>query len=158
MPDTAATRTADGDGDAILDWPFFWITRTSARFQARLEQALRDSDLDLPRWRVLISLDGTDFRSVTEISNFTVMKLSTATKVVQRMMADGLVTTRTRSEDHRVTEVALTETGIAKRALAVTVSAQLSNEGLDDLNPDECEELTRQLERIFLRLAGNDKR
>lgn len=80
---------------------------------------MREIELDIPRWRVLMLLEGTRARSVSYLSTEAIVKLSTMTRIVQRMEADGLVETRPRASDARVTEALLTGHGRRARVLAL---------------------------------------
>nr|WP_172329865.1 MarR family transcriptional regulator [Mangrovicoccus sp. HB161399] len=88
-----------------------------------LERRIKPIGIDAPRWRAMMSLYEEDYLSISEIAELSAVKLNTTTKVVQRMIADGLVTTRVRPTDGRVTEVCLTAEGNRLRALAVKEAA-----------------------------------
>ena len=75
------------------DWPFYWITQTSSRYMQVMEQRLKDIGMDIAYWRVLMSLYEDQALSISEISTFCIIKPNTATKIIQRMTAQGLVTT-----------------------------------------------------------------
>lgn len=61
--------------------------------------------MDIPRWRILFILKENGESSISEISIHAIAKLSTITKIVYRMKADGLVETNTSASDGRVTQV-----------------------------------------------------
>ncbi|WP_371743845.1 MarR family winged helix-turn-helix transcriptional regulator [Mangrovicoccus sp. HB161399] len=114
--------------DAGLDherrrWPFFWISQVNEAYMRALERRIKPIGIDAPRWRAMMSLYEEDYLSISEIAELSAVKLNTTTKVVQRMIADGLVTTRVRPTDGRVTEVCLTAEGNRLRALAVKEAA-----------------------------------
>jgi DNA-binding MarR family transcriptional regulator len=91
--------------------PFYWISRVSGRYVLDMGAALRRVGMDVPRWRVLMILHEHDPASVSTIADLAVIKLSTMTRIVQRMQVEGLVTCGPRSSDARVTEVRLTPAG-----------------------------------------------
>ena len=70
-------------------WPFYWLTRATARYLIRLETALKPAGLDVPRWRVLMSLQGQDRASVSELAEHAIVKLPTMTKIVHRPASAG---------------------------------------------------------------------
>ncbi|MHC9236401.1 MarR family winged helix-turn-helix transcriptional regulator [Pseudooceanicola sp. 502str34] len=135
------------------EWPFYWITRTSARYFMALEKRLKPMGLDVPRWRVLMSLYEDEHLSVSEIADVCIIKLNTATKIIQRMVADGLVTTRSRPTDGRVTEVALTAKGDAKRREARAIADSVFEAAFSDLTVEERQLLNGLTERVFHRLG-----
>ncbi|MBT9386500.1 MarR family transcriptional regulator [Pseudooceanicola sp. CBS1P-1] len=135
------------------DWPYYWITRTSARYFMAMEKRLKPIGLDVPRYRVLMSLYEDEYLSVSEIAEFCIIKLNTATKIIQRMVADGLVTTRQRPTDARVTEVTLTGKGDAQRKKARAIAAMIFDHSFPDVSPEEQVVLNGLLERVFRRLG-----
>lgn len=136
------------------NWPFYWVSRINARYVEVLESRLKLIGLDMPRWRVLVSLHESDHLSVSEIAEFGVMKLNTATKVIQRMIADDLVETRTRPTDGRVTEVRLTERGRDKCAKAMAEAEQILAASFVGITPAELATLNAHLEKVLTRLNG----
>lgn len=131
------------------NWPFYWVARVNARYVEALERRLKPIGLDVPRWRVLMSLFDEDYLSVSEIAEFAVMKLNTATKVVQRMVAEGLVTTRVRPSDGRVTEVTLTPRGDELRRRAVVEAERILAATFVNISPEELAQLNGLLEKVL---------
>lgn len=153
----AAQVALDEGGLAVKrlkrNWPFYWISRVNGRYVQVLERRLKPINLDMPRWRVLMSLHEDGYLSVSEIADYSVLKLNTATKIVQRMMADGLVTTRVRPTDGRVTEVTLTPKGDEMRRLALLQAVNILNASFVNISDDELAALNGLLEKVFDRLG-----
>ena len=97
--------------------PFFQMNRTVGAYGLTMERALRAVGMDIPRWRVLMLAHERGPVSVGEIADGGVLKLSTATRVVQRLRDEGLVRLRRSSVDARVTEVQTTAAGRCQRSL-----------------------------------------
>ncbi|MCO6187712.1 MarR family winged helix-turn-helix transcriptional regulator [Rhizobium sp. L1K21] len=136
------------------DWPFYWVSRVNARYVNVLEKRLKPLNLDMARWRVLMSLYEDEHLSVSEIADYAVIKLNTATKIVQRMIADGLVVTRVRPNDGRVTDVCLTPEGDRLRRLARQEADQVFTSSFVNITPEELTRLNGLLEKVFLKLEG----
>ena len=119
-----------------------------------LESRLKPLDLDMARWRVLMSLYEDEHLSVSEIADYAVIKLNTATKIVQRMIIDGLVVTRVRPNDGRVTEVCLTAEGDRMRQLARKEADHVFASSFVDISPVELAQLNGLLEKVFVQLEG----
>ncbi len=134
------------------DWPFYWVSRVNALYVQALERRLKPLDLDMARWRVLMSLYEDEHLSVSEIADYAVIKLNTATKIVQRMIADGLVVTRVRPNDGRVTDVCLTPEGDRLRRLARAEADQVFAATFVNISPDELKQLNGLLEKVFHQL------
>lgn len=133
-------------------WPFYWISRVDQRYVQVLEKRLKPMGLDAPRWRVLMSLHEDTYLSVSEIAEFSAMRLNTTTKVVQRLIADGLVTTRVRPTDARATEVTLTPEGERMGALALVEVRDIFELAFRSVSNQEMEVLNGILEKVFSQL------
>ena len=133
-------------------WPFYWFTQISAAYARALEKRIKPLGIDIPRWRAMMSLHEDTYLSVSEIAAFSAQKLNTTTKVVQRMIADGLVTTRTSPTDGRVTEVCLTERGDQLRAAALREARQVYDLTFGDMPAEEVAALNDALAGICERL------
>jgi MarR family transcriptional regulator, organic hydroperoxide resistance regulator len=134
-------------------WPFYWISRVNARYVQVLERKLKPIGLDVARWRVLISLYEEEYLSVSEISDFSTMRLNTTTKVVQRMIADDLVRTRVRATDGRVTEVCLTAKGDALRARALDEATKILAASFVNVSAEELSALNATMEKVFAEIS-----
>lgn len=93
------------------DWPFYWLARADRTYLSIMETALGRMGLDIPSWRVLMILHAKQSASVSEISEHSIVKLSTMTKIIQRMQAAGLVEVSQSKKDGRVTIVTITDEG-----------------------------------------------
>jgi len=135
------------------EWPYYWITRVNARYVLAVEKALRPIGLDVPRWRVLSSLTEDAYLSISEISDFCIIRLNTTTKIIQRMTTDGLVTVRSRKADARVTEVTLTEEGRAQARRARVLVEAVFQCSFADIGSEELAQMNSLLKRVFDRLG-----
>lgn len=138
------------------DWPFYWIARVNTLYTQEMERALKVVNCDVSTWRVLAILQEQGVSSVSDISLHAVAKLSTVTKIVYRMKADGLVETSTSETDGRVTMVALTDEGhkLLQRVKDATYS--LFERSFDGLTPLKLEKLNELLKVVFRNLNGGD--
>ncbi len=135
-----------------VEWPYYWIARVNARYGIEMEKLLKPNGLDVSRWRVLSSLSEHGSLGVSDISEYCVLKLNTTTKIVQRMTAEGLVTTQPSRADARVTEVTLTRKGEAAARSASRSAQQVFERTLSDFSADEILLLNGLLQRVFDKL------
>ena len=56
-----------------------------------MEEALRRIDMDVPSWRAIMLVHERNPSSVSEIAERAVIRLSTMTRVIQRLEKRGLV-------------------------------------------------------------------
>lgn len=136
------------------EWPFYWIARVTGRYFQRMETALEQIGIDVPSYRVLMTLYEDHHVSVSAIADACVIKLSTATRIVQRMTADGLVVVRPGLSDRRVTEVSLTPKGEALRHQAKAIAEGVLAQAFDGVGDAERQNLNRLLAGVFDRLKG----
>lgn len=133
----------------LRDSPLYWLARVAGRYGLDMDIVLKRIGMDVPRWRVLAILTEHEPASVSELCDHAVIRLSTMTRIVKRLSDGGLVTTRSRDSDARVTEVSLTQAG---RSAAVSVHAQASRifrHGFDGFSAAEVAILNDMLQRLF---------
>lgn len=105
------TRGPTAPGFDYQSYPFYLLSRASGRYNAAMEAALKPLDLDQARWRILLVLAQHDALGTQEIANKVVYKLSTTTRMVQRLERDGFVSTQQSQADGRIRNVTITPNG-----------------------------------------------
>ncbi|PZU10773.1 MarR family winged helix-turn-helix transcriptional regulator [Sphingomonas sp.] len=133
----------------IDEWPIYWLTRVVSLYLTQSEGQLKRIGLDIPSWRVLMFLGKDQSASVSELADHAIAKLSTMTKIIQRMQAEGLVECSPRENDGRVTEVRLTERGFEARADAWAVSHRTYERAFGQVPAKETKALITTLSRVF---------
>ncbi|WP_313807046.1 MarR family transcriptional regulator [Sphingobium sp.] len=129
-------------------WPFYWLSRASGRYKERMEQLLRPTGLDMPRWRVLMTLHQDRVAIVSEIAAHSGAKLPTMTKIIQRMEADGLVKRQPRAGKEWIMEVVLTDRGAAAGKEAWQRADRLYGEAFAGMSEKEIETLSGLLNKV----------
>jgi MarR family transcriptional regulator, organic hydroperoxide resistance regulator len=133
----------------IADWPFYLIARTARRYEMDMEHALRRIDMDLPSWRATMLLHERSPSSVSEIAERAVIRLSTMTRVVQRLEKRGLVTLSRRASDARVTDVYITPDGERVVEQVRAVASRIYQSAFQNLDASEIGTLNALLLRVF---------
>tara|TARA_A100001391_G_scaffold205464_1_gene207467 strand:+ start:5328 stop:5786 length:459 start_codon:yes stop_codon:yes gene_type:complete len=129
-------------------WPFYWLAKADRTYLNLSEKALSRVGLDVPSWRVLMILHGQQAASVSEISEHAIVKLSTMTKIIQRMQAEGLVTSAPSEEDRRVTMVTITEEGERRGRDAWRESRKISDRVFSEFTEVETQILVSLLQKL----------
>ena len=153
---TAGARLRSDPGSPgfrIADYPFYLVNRTAARYAIDMGKALKSIGMDLPTWRALMILHERSPRSVTEIADQAVIRLSTMTRVVQRLDRNGLVRLASRPSDARVTDVAITSAGIDAVGRVREVAARMYQRAFGDFSARDLETLNQLLGRILHNLS-----
>lgn len=98
--------------DFLLDdYPLYNLNRTSATYIDAMTDSLKSYNMDQPSWRVLMLLGDKNPSSVGDLSRRSVTRISTITRVLNRMEKEGLVMRKPFPEDNRVIEVFITDKG-----------------------------------------------
>lgn len=99
------------DGRFVDSYLAFLLAQASSRISREFHREVEAVGLSVTEWRVLASLEGSDGESIGVLSQLTLTKQPTLSKVVQRMEAEGIVArTRVRT-DRRQTVVRITPKG-----------------------------------------------
>ena len=135
------------------EWPYYWISRVNAQYTIVLEEQLKPHGINLSRWRVLSSLYERGSLGVSEIADFAILRLNTATKVVQKMATEGLVQTEVNTHDARITQVVLTEEGRRQALFARNLATRRFEASFNTVSEGEREQLNELLDRVATKLA-----
>ncbi len=141
-------------GFQLADSPLYLIVRTAGRYAHELENALNAAGMDLLSWRALMIVNETSPSSVSEIAERSVTRLSTMTRVVQRLQKKNLVKIAKRPSDARVTEVHLTPLGKRSVERERSTAAEIYRRAVRDLTAEEIAVLNVLTRRIFANLSG----
>lgn len=153
MKDDSWQRSDPGSpGFRLEGSPFYWLTRVSGRYLLAMERQLKAIGMDVPRWRVLMILAEHEPTSISNLSESSVVKLATMTRIVQRMEADGLVVTGTSESDGRVTEVEMTAKGRIALGHVREKGSLVFRRAFADVPPADADALIVQLRRLFANL------
>ncbi|WP_205963404.1 MarR family winged helix-turn-helix transcriptional regulator [Roseicella aquatilis] len=93
------------------DYLLYLLARASHLISAEFHDQLRRRGISVPVWRVLASLVGSTGETVTGLAATCLLQQPTMTKLLDRMVRDGLVKRNQDSRDRRVVRVALTTRG-----------------------------------------------
>ncbi|HKZ73372.1 MAG TPA: MarR family transcriptional regulator [Steroidobacteraceae bacterium] len=137
----------------LADSPFYLIARTAGRYAIDMDEALRAIDMDVPSWRALMIVHHTNPSSVSEIADQAVVKLSTMTRVVQRLEKRGLVRLSRRESDARVTEVYITDRGEDAVVQVKSVASRIYRMAFSDFTAREVAAFNDMLRRVFGNLS-----
>lgn len=135
------------------EFPFYWLARVQGIYMQHMEKALKKVGTDIPSWRVLFILKTHGKSSISEISTHAIVKLSTMTRIVYRMKAEGLVDTSTHAEDGRVTEVTITPVGLDLVQRIQEGTERLFARSFDGLSEAQIAKLNATLEQIHANLS-----
>jgi DNA-binding MarR family transcriptional regulator len=137
---------------SLEDYPFYLMTRTMAGYYAMLEKALKKAGVDQPRWRVLMILGAKNPSNMSELSERSVIKNSTMTRLIQRMQRQGMVRCARHSGDNRISEVYLTPLGRQRLRMVRTIGGQIFRQTFGTVADRQVKEFVAILKRMIDRL------
>ena len=104
--------TANPPGSRFIDdYLLYLLARASHLISAEFHEQLRRRGISVPVWRVLASLVGSAGETVTGLAETCLLQQPTMTKLLDRMVRDGLVKRTQDTRDRRVVRVELTTRG-----------------------------------------------
>jgi MarR family transcriptional regulator, organic hydroperoxide resistance regulator len=98
------------------------LARVAHLLTKRFAEELRGRSVSLPVWRALAALRARPGETVTGLAEACLLQQPTMTKLLDRMVFDGLVTRVPDARDRRIVRVALTRDGEAKAAVLLAVA------------------------------------
>jgi DNA-binding MarR family transcriptional regulator len=117
----------------------------SSEFHAQVEAA----GFSVSEWRILASLSGVKQRTVGELADIVLAKQPTVTKMVLRMVDQGLVMRTACTQDKRQAWVSLTLKG-KKRVTPLLKKAAIHEKSvLSELGEQQSHELKSILQKLF---------
>lgn len=131
------------------EFPFYWLARTHAIYEQEVERVLKKLGTDIPTRRVLMMLRLHGTVSVSELATHGIIKLSTVTRIVQRMRDEGLVETRTNQLDARITDVVMTSKGNDLMDRIQEATNKIYVKGYQGLSDAQLEKLMQTLKVMF---------
>lgn len=91
----------------------YLIASVNRQLETEMQERLREEGMPIERWRILEVLDGEDGVPMGELAGRALLEPTTLTKIIDRMLADGLVLRLLDERDRRRVLVTLTPTGKA---------------------------------------------
>ena len=154
----ANTKSRFLPDDGVLDYeefPFYWLTRVSSVYTLELERVLKGLGTDVPTRRVLLMLRLHGSATMSQLSANTIIKLSTVTRIVQRMREAGLVETRSNIDDARITDVSMTAKGEALVHEIQNATQKTYVKAYRNLTEAQLTQLNETLKVIFKNFTDN---
>ena len=144
------------DGFQLCNSPFFLLSRMSNRYVLDMEAVLKTIQMDIPRWRTLMIVREREPSSVSEIADLACIRLTTMTRVVQRLVRQGLARVEQRVEDGRKTDVYLTAAGRRACADVRRIASRVYARAFADFSDEDVGQLCELLRRAQANLSAGD--
>ncbi|MBL4838831.1 MAG: MarR family transcriptional regulator [Kordiimonadaceae bacterium] len=138
--------TLPGQDNFVLDeYPLYNLNRTSSTYVDEMNSALKQIGMNQAQWRVLGILGDKNPSTVTDIARRSVLKMSTLTRMLDRMNDEKLITRKLWEKDKRIVHVHITKTGREYLAKAVQVGARIYERAFDGISQEDALHLMETL-------------
>ena len=97
---------------AISQYLFYDLAAAHRKLHTNLNVKLKELGVQVETWRVLETLGSGEHYTMGELADIVLMNPPTLTKLVDRMVANGLVHRQLAPEDHRRVRLVLTDAGL----------------------------------------------
>lgn len=137
----------------VFDYLAYLLAAASERTSAQFHEVVRASGLRVPEWRVLASLASLDELTVSELARITLYDQPRLTKILNQMVADGLVLRAGDPLDRRRVVISMTPAGRARVSPLVRAAIFHEERILAELSARE----RAALKMILKRLIGENR-
>ncbi len=136
------------EGFDLDEYPLYNLNRTSATYIVEMSKALKEVGMKQNQWRILGILGDKNPSTVTGIARRGVLKMSTLTRMLDRMESDGMVKRTLWKQDKRVVHVTITAKG--RRALdkILGVAANVYTKTFEGISDAEAKRLMKTLAKM----------
>ncbi|AHE54002.1 MarR family winged helix-turn-helix transcriptional regulator [Sphingomonas sanxanigenens] len=133
--------------------PFYQMAHADFKYHEDMDKVLHKHGVSKPIYRVMTVLRERQPASIGTIAEAALTKRSTVSRIIDRMVEQGLVTTEPNPEDNRITEVTLTAAGQQKlRKLTPIVGRQFVR-AMDGISERDITHLLKTLQKISANLS-----
>ena len=139
----------------VSDWPMHSILAIARGHVRNMGMVLRPFDCSALVWRVLSIVCEHDRCSVGQLADISVIERSNLSRIIDGMVADGLVKKVDSTRDRRETRVAVTSKGRALFARSLPAVLDYYHRVFSGVPPQEHEVFMRVLNRIEQDVCGS---
>jgi DNA-binding MarR family transcriptional regulator len=134
--------------------PLHWINRLGFVVRKELVRRFQDNGFDVvpEEWAILLILWSKGAQTPSVLADATIRDRKTVTRLLDGMVAKGLVKRTVDPDDRRKTRVQVSEFGLSLKDGLVGVAQGLIAQTLDGLSPEEIETTVQTLRRMTLNL------
>ena len=145
----------NNEPESILNFPFYWITQVNGKYLQLMEKSIKKLGLDNTKRKIILGVNSVGEASITEIANLALLKLTTTTKAVYRLVEDGILEVSSSETDERISLVKLTPKGLElveqlNQIIQVTLSGVLQQ-----FEEGELRHLNQQLRKLADLIPSN---
>ena len=127
----------------------YLLNRVGVRMGALFSKRIEPFNLTLPMYRVLASLREEPGQKLGDLSATTVVELSTMSRMVGTLVAEGLVTRERIPNNERTVSINLTDRGVAVADQLIREAMHYEEVAISKLRKGDVEKLKHLLNEVY---------
>lgn len=135
----------------------FVLNRAGVAMGNAFSQELKKAGMTLAMWRVLAALHDTGRQSLSGLSDYVSVEISTLSRQVATLASRGFVISQPCEENWRSVDISLTPAGQVVVRLLQPASVRHERAALDGISPEEAHLLRGLLNKIYGNLCALDE-
>lgn len=135
----------------------FLLNRTGVAMGNAFSQELKKAGMTLAMWRVLAALHDTGRQSLSGLSDYVSVEISTLSRQVATLATRGFVVSQQSEDNWRSVDISLTAAGQVVVRLLLPATIRHERAALYGIDPGDAELLKRLLEKIYGNLCTLDE-
>ncbi|KPQ07068.1 MAG: MarR family transcriptional regulator [Rhodobacteraceae bacterium HLUCCA12] len=143
-------QTMNGERAAITGYLSYALAAAHRSVHLELSRKLKDEGVQVEAWRIMEAIDGESAMTMGRLAEVVLLAPPTLTKMVDRMVADGLVQRQISQEDQRQVHLVLSALGERKRDRVRQFADEQEAALLERLGPDSARLLHNALNSLAM--------
>jgi DNA-binding MarR family transcriptional regulator len=133
--------------------PFYLIAHADFKYHEDMEKVLHKHGVSKPMYRIMTVLRERQPASIGALAEAALTKRSSVSRIVDRMLEQGLVDTQPNPEDNRITEVSLTPAGRETLGKLTPIVGRQVMRAMQGISEADIAHLLRTLHKISNNLS-----
>ncbi len=133
--------------------PFYLIAHADFKYHEDMDKVLHKHGMSKPIYRIMTVLRDRQPASIGLLAEAALTKRSTVSRIIDRMIEQGLVTTSPNQVDNRITEVTLTEAGQEKLGMLTPIVGRQFVRAMQGVSDRDIDHLLQTLHKISQNLS-----
>lgn len=133
--------------------PFYLMAHADFKYHEDMDKVLHKHGVSKPIYRIMTVLRERQPASIGTLAEVALTKRSTVSRIIDRMVEQGLATTEPHPEDNRVTEVTLTPAGQQTLRKLTPIVGRQFNRAFEGISDRDIANLLKTLSRISQNLS-----
>jgi DNA-binding MarR family transcriptional regulator len=140
-------------GFRLENSPFYLIAHADFKYHEDMDKVLHKHGVSKPIYRILTVLRERAPASIGTIAEAALTKRSTVSRIIDRMVEQGLVTTEPNADDNRITDVTLSTAGQQMLRKLTPIVGRQFERAMEGVSNRDIAHLLRTLHKIGANLS-----